>query len=104
MHTPGPWTYDKAATLDSYYCVIGNHEGTYFKTGCTVARVEESEDAALIAAAPDLLGALTALVEAIAAADGHTIATGRPPTAERRAAIIGAEVAARHAIAKATGD
>ena len=53
MHTPGPWKeISFGGTLETYYCYIANPEGNY------VAAVAKRVDAALIAAAPDLLKAL----------------------------------------------
>ena len=58
-HTPGPWTrYRKATDKVRPFNVINE------ETSDDIARCVTEEDAALIAAAPDLLAALQALVDA----------------------------------------
>lgn len=54
-HTPGPW----------YESKTGNHQGLVIaeKTGAKVAVTYDKADASLVAAAPNLLEALTALLE-----------------------------------------
>jgi len=64
QHTPGPW-YSKNSA--------GDHQGLIIEeaTGKTVALTYDTKDASLVAAAPKLLAALTALVSRVEA--------GNPP-------------------------
>ena len=79
-HTPGPWQIDPDSDL-----LISNAD--LYSVGDTIARAATKADARLIAAAPDLLGALMMVLDDPQALDG------RPRTAE----------VVRSAIAKATG-
>jgi hypothetical protein len=56
-HTPGPWSIRQ----ESVWSVGTDHEMTALVYGCTDE--EEEANAHLIAAAPDLLGALKAMVD-----------------------------------------
>ena len=76
MHTPGPWHING---MDSIVSVRGN---------CTVAKVwRGGEDAALIAAAPDLLAVLSTILDVW---DEHKI-IGPTMYHDARAAIAKAE-------------
>jgi hypothetical protein len=60
-HTPGPWGYARSATPEWFYLATVYADDDGFKR---VAMAFESEaDARLIAAAPELLEALRALVD-----------------------------------------
>lgn len=90
-HTPGPWY---AIADDAVHAV--KHHDIRSQDGMSVAyafgRYEGNENAALIAAAPDLLAALRALVTACERGAWNSEANQG-----------GHVVAARAAIAKATG-
>jgi hypothetical protein len=71
-HTPGPWTAEKGPGDEWWFGGVGNTEIVFFsatgKHGQVVAVMSgnnpaSSADAALIAAAPDLLAALIGMVE-----------------------------------------
>jgi hypothetical protein len=93
--TPGPWAVDARAALR----VLAGDDVTVCSTGCSVSQRDAWEaNANLIAAAPDLLAALKALL---------AVAPAKAPAAglivgieEQHAAAI---AAARAAIAKAEG-
>jgi hypothetical protein len=93
-HTPGPWECRETGTWPE----TNHHLGIYSDNHPTgrIALVEgfyaESANAKLIAAAPDLLAALNAIVRAY---DGPTVGIG--------AAVSSHISAARAAIAKAEG-
>lgn len=73
-HTPGPWTLDRTDGLAPVFILprgtddsrfsIGKVDsiGTYHPDGLTAARAEMLANARLIASAPELLGALEAIV------------------------------------------
>jgi len=107
-HTPGPWIAHKKTSPDcsegTHYITCANGALGYWrghKQGHTDSSwVLNKADARLIAAAPELLEALS---ELIAAGDNSM----RPTDGDDVAAMIRfgeAEKAARAAIAKATGD
>jgi hypothetical protein len=79
-HTPGPWQVEKGRDKTHPYSVTGD--------GFDLARCVTVDDAALIAAAPDMLAALKAMLHRF----GDS--TDRTTQAERMALA---------AIAKATG-
>lgn len=81
-HTPGPWTVDGNE-------IFGPPDEGNIDSGVVVARRVNPADAALIAAAPDLLEALRMIEE---------VASGRVPLVNNWVASV-----ARAAIAKATG-
>ena len=87
-HTPGPWAIRETAT---HIAVIGaNNEALFHEyKGNTGVK----EDARLIAAAPDLLNALQAIVKSLADQDDE----GMIEHAQQM-------IDARAAIAKATGE
>lgn len=90
-HTPGPWTF-----LPGNVLVAGKnglHLGT-FSESCGLGNAAEPNKA-LIAAAPDMLAALQAIIEEAGPSFGHS---DGPGTINRMA------YAARAAIAKATGE
>jgi hypothetical protein len=84
-HTPGPWTIDKLAGEGVCEIVAGDDSDTYVAT-CY------ADDAPLIAAAPELLEALTVLVDVCPCQNG----CGKDD-------MTCATMKARAAIAKATG-
>lgn len=96
-HTPGPWHVVSIGTL-AFVAQQSDSEGrfalasvsfpNYHPAGLRAARIEQESNAALIAAAPDLLAALRGMV-----ADWERV-TGR---------AIPADHEARAAIAKAGG-
>lgn len=53
-HTPWPWVYKEGLDLDPYW--LGSENGT------PIGTVHEEPDARLIAAAPELLEAVTAVL------------------------------------------
>lgn len=77
-HTPGPWHADETDVSDKYRYVFA-HYGLI----CRVTLLDEHSeaDAHLIAAAPDLLAACRALLDALPSA------TTYPAIAQARAAI-----------------
>lgn len=85
-HTPGPWTIRETAT---HITVIGANNESLFHDDKRIPCV--IQDARLIAAAPDLLDALRAMLD-----NCHDT--------ERDDAIVASVAAARAAIAKATGE
>ena len=80
-HTPGPWAMTRKAT---------NHQHLSGPGPGLIADIHRDEDAAIIAAAPDLLAALQKLVRAIDRLPGNN-------------PLDGLADEARAAIAKATG-
>lgn len=74
-HTPGPWQVEKGRDKTHPYSVTGD--------GFDLARCVTADDAALIAAAPDLVATLRALTDAVeqftnlVADDWPEIATAR---------------------------
>ncbi len=93
-HTPGPWA------LHADHAINGGHQ--IWGDGCLVADVATDANARLIAAAPDLLAALEGCRAALATLSGprRDLADWHRQNVARLAT---AEVAARAAIAKATG-
>lgn len=92
-HTPGPWSQDK------YGNVISADKETIKVEGVSLSgrSTEETRaNARLIAAAPELLAALEAMLEAV-----RQNIDGIPPTADQIFAKAGHSAVA--AIAKATG-
>jgi hypothetical protein len=88
-HTPGPWVVH-AGKMHGFDCYVANPNGDAECGTWLVAGVRWTENARLIAAAPELLAALQAHV------DAH-----QPPTSAKRRHA--AYLAAQAAIAKATG-
>lgn len=89
-HTPGPWRYAPFGEL-------GDWEDVYGADGVLVCRMESGpaeDNAALIAAAPDLLVTLMQMLEAY---EGHLNEAGYNPD---QSSVV---IAAREAIANATG-
>lgn len=62
-HTPGPWTISPVRTVDGEYMVVGG-PGKEFGL---IAAVTEEADARLIAAAPEMLAALSGVVRILQA-------------------------------------
>jgi hypothetical protein len=97
-HTPGPWKYeaDKGYVLKCFIMTADFDEDT--NSGSVIARTSDNiseADAALIAAAPDLLAACEALhAEVLAYLTAQNLHGEHNP----------AMVAARAAIAKAKGE
>ena len=97
-HTPGPWKvvrHPRIAHVDSETSVGSGANGMASVAWLTGGRVGQEANARLIAAAPDLLAALEALVLAAPDSDAWSVAATR----ELRAARDLAE----EAIAKARG-
>lgn len=89
-HTPGPWAWEYSNDVgpdDDYF--IEFFEITS-EDGREIARVEEKEDARLMAAAPELLEALQTILNISLMDKGHWAKT--------------IEQTAHKAIAKATGE
>lgn len=87
-HTPGPWLHYDVFNGDKDAVIAMNPNRSVAKT--TGQRVERKGNARLIAAAPDLLAALTSLIDM--------------DVAYQRGPLVSAAVdIARAAIAKATG-
>lgn len=95
-HTPGPWTF-KVEEYEEYWC-----PETHFNAGPAVG-IESEADARLIAAAPELLEALQALVYEAEALrkDINELFVMRGIVPDKSPGPI---EAARAAIAKATGE
>ena len=88
MHTPGPWTVDPK-TLAVYAPDRHGHAAAVRVAECgrtLLPAVEIAANAALVAAAPDLLAALQALLPHV---PGHLTEdlSGRPWLAQARTAI-----------------
>lgn len=84
-HTPGPWTARQwschaatTVTVDDPDCVTGKR---------TIADCESVADARLIAAAPELLAALQAIVKSLADQDDEGLIEHAQPMIDARAAI-----------------
>lgn len=92
-HTPGPWRFEPGDKFTKPYVVRGR-EGGFQVMGLSTER--EEADAKLIAAAPDLLEALEAMVFAAGA-------VAVPHEGERKCLQLGVDIALK-AIAKAKGD
>lgn len=95
-HTPGPWLAEVSAAKVAW---IQGSNGEWAALACGETDASAAANARLIAAAPDMLEALTALVERDARVDGGTLLLpiGNHGTA---VAVLNR---ARAAIAKATG-
>ena len=92
-HTPGPWVLDGPGTEhllgDGYHCI--NSAGLYSYAVMSVSGFLLDADAVLIAASPDLLAALQALLEACeqrANADGGDFGSDIGPAAALATAAI----------------
>ncbi len=85
-HTPGPWIYELSNNDDCFTLTSGDKQ-IIGGCGCCGSPWCVKVDAQLIAAAPDLLEALKAMVESVTGVDQ-----------------VSAVNQARAAIAKATGD
>ena len=100
-HTPAPWFYQEGA--DAYTHIV--RTGQYYFL-CQLAQDTSGEaeaNARLIAAAPDLLAALTALLESSVYADGEgsiSVENGGCDDVQHRAIVEQAKAA----IAKAKGE
>jgi hypothetical protein len=95
-HTPGPWYVGKYGDNDADVCAEGGPVICAMRGGAAEPTDPTSDDdAALIAAAPDLLDALLSFVELDA--DGSLHIDGSPATEDP---VI---TAAKRAIAKAEG-
>jgi hypothetical protein len=92
-HTPGPWTYDQEEDNSTDFWVFQTNGPA--RIACEVSE----RDAALIAAAPDLLAAL---IEAVKHAQPLPAPLGSPLT-EHAGVWPDWVIAARAAIARATG-
>lgn len=84
-HTPGPWTARKwschaetTVTVDDLDCVTGKR---------TIADCESEADAKLIAAAPELLSALRAIVKSLSDQDDEGLIEHAQQMIDARAAI-----------------
>lgn len=122
MHTPGPWRVDMTVALGAYgvwtdYATHPGHDGVGYPTQvCSVlpemkqfrtqdavgfaTRKQRDANAILISAAPDLLAACKAMLEADLYAHAEGIwEFAKTDTVEGKAAVD----AARAAIAKAEG-
>ena len=105
-HTPGPWRYQPGRDSRPPYVIRGS-EGGFVVVGMTADRQEA--DAALIAAAPELLEALEKRAQADAAYAQLALSDVDPDPHERLLQQIedaedAAKDAARAAIAKAKGE
>jgi hypothetical protein len=72
-HTPGPWTYCKNGKYGSTWSVNTPQSGK-----CVATNIHTKQDAALISAAPDLLGACKAALDMI----------GRDPASDMTVKIV----------------
>ena len=89
-HTPGPWTHYRKATDKVRPFNVINEE-----TSDDIARCVTEEDAALIAAAPDLLAALHEVTRCLAwHAQQHPVGMDSLAVSNARAAIAKATGAA----------
>lgn len=69
MHTPGPWT---AHETENHMHTLHDARGHHFCNLRNMRRDTSADDARLIAAAPDLLNALVAVLPYINAPVGYT--------------------------------
>jgi hypothetical protein len=104
-HTPGPWRVSEHCTtiIKRDFRLIGDDSGELIASshgmdgsGFFVGNDEAQANAHLIAASPDLLAALKALVQQVERGDFDHIGADHPDSAvgAARAAIAKAEVAA----------
>lgn len=100
LHTPGPWRVGEGSYVVADHPVpeIRGSEEVEHYGGHLICESVSPSNARLIAAAPDLLEALKAILEADEEAEAEFQKMGIPPEEEHPITI-----AARAAIAKATG-
>jgi hypothetical protein len=103
-HTPGPWTLQNADDADPWN--LGSMWVTDASARVMIADPENNDDARLIAAAPDLLAALQAMLaeheQSAAAQVAGAIPDGHDPAKVVVVEFCEHADAARDAIAKAT--
>jgi hypothetical protein len=90
-HTPGPWTVERGRDRTHPYGIMGD--------GFDLARCVDVNDAALIAAAPDLLAVLAEVEPLLAVLDQNSIGHNGYARSVREALMN-----VRAAIAKAQGE
>lgn len=105
-HTPGPWQVEfghtQTASGIQYWQVTDGSDAICCNQFCYAGSAQAN--ACLIAAAPDLLGALAGLLEAYSKPDERLCCDGRDCGCMGSTVHQQAEHYARAAIAKATGE